>query len=186
MGWKPEYEENRKKREAQNPELKEKRILSAKLSQQRNRDFRIPYMREYYKKNPDKWAPTEEKKTRKNNGRRSRYHTDEEYRKKHIASVKAWAEANPEKRLDQRMRKYGITGQDYHDILEKQGGGCAICGNKDPGDRRLKRFHVDHCHETGKVRGLLCITCNMGIGKFKDNPDYLILAAEYLTKHRES
>jgi hypothetical protein len=57
-------------------------------------------------------------------------------------------------------QKYGITADDYDVMLEAQGGGCAICGRR-PGARPL---HVDHCHETGIVRGILCHQCNWYLG----------------------
>ncbi len=64
-------------------------------------------------------------------------------------------------------------------MLEAQGGGCAICG-KPPGDIAL---HVDHCHETGRVRGLLCFSCNAGLGQFRHDPDLLYQAMEYAAVH---
>lgn len=61
--------------------------------------------------------------------------------------------------------------------------GCWICGTHDwPGMHG--RPHVDHCHKTGKVRGILCAECNSGLGKFKDRPEFLIKAVEYLLGSR--
>ena len=60
---------------------------------------------------------------------------------------------------------------------------CAICGTDDPNFGHVKTFSVDHDHETGKVRGLLCLHCNLGLGKFKDNSTNLRKAADYLDKH---
>ena len=74
---------------------------------------------------------------------------------------------------------YGISHKDYTDLLEGQNGGCAICGTKTPSSNR-KVFYVDHDHSSGMIRGLLCLSCNRGIGCFKDNPDSLISAGEYL------
>lgn len=75
-------------------------------------------------------------------------------------------------------RTYGISLAEYDAMLEKQGGGCAICGKTvDVGGRRLP---IDHCHETAKVRGILCSHCNQGIGHFFDSPDLLMQAATYL------
>lgn len=84
-------------------------------------------------------------------------------------------------------RKYGITIEDFKAMLCSQEGVCAICKEfetvKENG--RVRALHVDHCHDTGKVRGLLCDSCNRGLGKFKDNPDLLDKAAQYLRKHQE-
>lgn len=66
-------------------------------------------------------------------------------------------------------------------MLEMQGGVCAICGGKD----KNFRLAVDHCHQTGKIRGLLCSACNKAIGGFKDSPMLLIKAMRYLHKHLE-
>jgi hypothetical protein len=74
---------------------------------------------------------------------------------------------------------YGLSEGDFFALLEKQGDACAICGSAEwPGKHRVP--HVDHCHETGKVRGLLCSNCNHGLGKFRDDPDRLRAAARYL------
>jgi hypothetical protein len=77
------------------------------------------------------------------------------------------------------QRKYGITGEVYHSLLVSQGNACAICYDKTPGGRAT-RFHVDHCHSTGSVRGLLCSRCNQMIGYARNRPDLLKAGAEYL------
>jgi hypothetical protein len=64
-------------------------------------------------------------------------------------------------------RKFGITREDYNRMLDAQGGACAICGTSASDARRLA---VDHDHETDQVRALLCGECNLGLGKFQDNP----------------
>lgn len=74
---------------------------------------------------------------------------------------------------------YGITLEQYEQMLEAQGGGCAICNAKTP-SARTKYFAVDHCHATSKVRGLLCTKCNRGLGLFNDRTDLLKLATNYL------
>ena len=78
-------------------------------------------------------------------------------------------------------RKYKITLKQYDDILKSQNKSCAICGIS---VTMLKRnICVDHCHKTGKVRGLLCGNCNSTIGYAKDNIDVLNNAIKYLKKH---
>jgi hypothetical protein len=76
------------------------------------------------------------------------------------------------------LRKYGITLEQYNRQFERQNGLCAIC---EVYQSEFKRdFAVDHCHHTGKVRGLLCASCNSGIGKLQDNTDLLKSAILYL------
>lgn len=81
------------------------------------------------------------------------------------------------------MRRYGITRQEYEEMLEAQGDSCAICKTMDIGRKGHTHFHVDHDHVTGKVRGLLCDLCNRGLGYFKDDPFLLIKAGKYLESH---
>lgn len=76
-------------------------------------------------------------------------------------------------------RLYGLTRLDVEALLAKQGGVCAICGKAEPGGKH-KLFQVDHCHTTGKVRGMLCDACNRGLGFFRDNPNALRTAAKYV------
>ena len=71
---------------------------------------------------------------------------------------------------------YGISTSQYESMLSAQGGVCAICGSPP----QKKRLAVDHCHTSGKVRGLLCDKCNRGIGMFMDRPELLDKAAVYL------
>jgi hypothetical protein len=73
-----------------------------------------------------------------------------------------------------RARSHGLSLQDYRAMLERQGKVCGIC--KTPG----KPLCVDHCHATGKVRGLLCRDCNLGLGNYKDNPVSTRAATAYL------
>lgn len=79
-------------------------------------------------------------------------------------------------------RKFGITHEQYDAMLVKQGGRCAICrvlSTESP-----KRFHVDHNHATGVVRGLLCYRCNTGLGVFLDDISRLKSAIKYLKEHQ--
>ncbi|MDQ3747961.1 MAG: endonuclease VII domain-containing protein [Acidobacteriota bacterium] len=73
---------------------------------------------------------------------------------------------------------YGITLDRYYELLEKQNGVCAICG--EPQNIETHSLSVDHCHVTGKVRGLLCHKCNIALGLMRDNVLLLINAIEYL------
>jgi hypothetical protein len=79
-------------------------------------------------------------------------------------------------------KKYGITVDEYNLKLEAQQHKCAVCGGVD----NNKSLAVDHCHKTGKIRDLLCMSCNLVLGKVNDSPELLIKLANYLTKHKES
>lgn len=100
-------------------------------------------------------------------------------------SKKDWAEGNI--RNSVYKRKFGITLEDYDRMLESQGGRCAICGTDTPTGHGAKhgRFSVDHDHETGEVRGLLCHDCNIGLGGFRDNIYFIEKAIYYLDQHNE-
>jgi len=82
-------------------------------------------------------------------------------------------------------RAYGIEPENYYRMLEDQGGGCAICKSKVPGYNKKRRFAIDHCHTTGKVRGVLCHPCNKALGSFKDDPEIMLEAVAYIKKSRQ-
>ncbi len=92
--------------------------------------------------------------------------------------------ANGALRKARLKRDYGMTLEQFQEILLAQGGGCAICGTKKPKGFG-EQFHVDHCHESGRVRGLLCSNCNRGLGLFGDETARLRLAIQYLERHGE-
>jgi hypothetical protein len=77
-------------------------------------------------------------------------------------------------------RRYGITFDEYRALLEKQDYRCAICKTEDMKTARTEWFAVDHCHESGEVRGLLCNNCNRGIGLLQDSVEVLENAINYL------
>lgn len=79
-------------------------------------------------------------------------------------------------------RTYGLTIEDYNLMLEKQNGKCLICNGQEIHKAQGKRHNlsVDHCHATGKVRGLLCKSCNQALGLFKENIECLKKAISYL------
>lgn len=74
---------------------------------------------------------------------------------------------------------YGLTIKEYERMLEEQKGLCAICAKPET-RKKQRRLCVDHCHETGKIRGLLCQRCNSVLGYMKDDPNLLQSAVEYL------
>lgn len=124
-------------------------------------------------------------KEQRNARRRELYAQDAERRARARADVKRWQTENPDKRKAQRLRKHGVTLMQYQAMLTAQNGKCAICGYA---DQSAPNFFpvVDHCHESKKVRGLLCMNCNQGLGKFKDDPERLRAAIAYLASHGSS
>lgn len=100
---------------------------------------------------------------------------------------KKWRDSNPEKRKEifkkgELKRLYGITLETFKIMSESQNHKCAICEGVNPDGSMLC---VDHDHNTGAVRQLLCRNCNVALGNFRDNPHFCTRAAEYLTKHKE-
>jgi hypothetical protein len=77
-------------------------------------------------------------------------------------------------------KRFGLSESDFSALLASQGNGCALCGVAKPGGR-WENFHVDHCHETGKVRGILCYRCNVAIGQLGDNEAGMARALAYIT-----
>jgi hypothetical protein len=121
-----------------------------------NKDHVREYHREYQNR------PDQLEKRRAYN--RDRYHQD------------------PLRARENKLRKaFGISLTEYDQMLEAQGGVCAICHKACKSGRELA---VDHDHETGEVRALLCMNCNRAIGWLQDNPDLVMAAADYLLRYR--
>lgn len=111
-----------------------------------------------------------------------------------------WVKANPERarekdrrgyrdradkirqaKLDEHLRrKYGLERADFDRMVAEQGNRCKICGREPNGNRQYAVLHVDHCHTTGRVRGLLCGNCNTMLGLAGEDPSVLLAAVEYL------
>ncbi len=81
------------------------------------------------------------------------------------------------------QKHYGISIDDYNAMFQYQRGCCAICGTHQ--NELTKRLFVDHDHSTGEVRSLLCGHCNTGLGMYRDDPELLEIAAEYLRLHAD-
>jgi hypothetical protein len=129
--------------------------------------------------------------------RAARYAADPQ---KYIDRTVAWRDANKERALEYweryrnrpdrkraernsyLKRKYGITLKDFERMLEEQGGVCKVCKEQRPNEQTL---HVDHDHETGEVRGLLCFRCNNAIGDLRDDPDLVQELHDYLDRDPE-
>ena len=98
---------------------------------------------------------------------------------------------DPIKKRDENLKRiYGIGIKEYNTLLEQQNGRCATCGTTEPGGRKSGRgggtnvFVVDHCHNTGEVRGLLCHSCNRAMGLLGDNVNIIGEMIKYLQKHQ--
>lgn len=113
--------------------------------------------------------------------RQSIYRTEN----REILNTKQRGRSNMIYRKSYLQRLYGISESEYASMLTDQGGVCAICGKFETSTYRgkLRELAVDHCHESGVVRGLLCNQCNAALGKFKDSPDILRKALDYLLRH---
>lgn len=122
---------------------------------------------------------------------KKKWDSDPEYRNKRRDYHREWYASHPEeaRRREERMRSYkrqwkhGVTVEDYDRMATEQGGGCAICGGQ---PSRTKYLHVDHDHATGEIRGLLCDACNLGLGKFRDDPTIIANAIAYLRAAAEA
>lgn len=108
-------------------------------------------------------------------------------RDKHVAYLREYHQARKDDPEYRRMRReamvrytYGITQAELELRIEQQQGWCAICGG--PPNGPGKRLHIDHCHDTGRIRGLLCGKCNTMIGLADNDPERLMAAAMYLER----
>lgn len=102
------------------------------------------------------------------------------------AWAKEWRRRNADKvdvqKLRARCKRYGISMPDYLAAITRQNSCCICCGEPfKPGEKR--QAYIDHDHKTGKLRDILCIGCNTGLGCFKDSPDLLRKAIQYLSRH---
>ena len=147
-----------------------------------NKDQRSAYMAEYYRKNRGKFTRSPEQQRAYNALRRKQYSESLIIREETKARATAWRNQNRGRyREAVLLRKYGLTMEAYNKLLRKQRGRCAICGFADQSNPQAFPV-VDHCHKTGKVRGLLCRDCNRGLGFLKDQLSYVRKAAVYLSK----
>jgi hypothetical protein len=106
------------------------------------------------------------------------------------ATKQVWETANKARRAASNRathlkRKYDLPPEVYDYSVIKQLNLCGICGDPETTERngRVKALAVDHCHDTGIVRGFLCSACNLALGKMRDNPAHLRAAADYLDAH---
>ena len=114
-----------------------------------------------------KWRATNPEKCREADKRH--YHKNRDVRR---AKFRKWY-ASTDYYI---KRNYGMTKEQFTQLLADQDGVCAVCR------RKPKKFTVDHCHTSGRVRGLLCYSCNSALGMFKDSPELIQAAKDYLRK----
>lgn len=108
-------------------------------------------------------------KVRREELRRARNKANPE---KHRKSVARWRAKNADHVKDMWLRQqYGITLEQRNSLLEAQGYRCAVCKTDAPAGR-WDEWHTDHCHDTGRIRGILCMRCNMAVGQFFGDADY--------------
>jgi hypothetical protein len=147
------------------------------------------YQREWRAKNPEKarrysrsYKERNADEVRARNRARMKKRRDAD-REGYRRAMREWARKNPDKvrakAVRQHLKTFGLTLEKWQAMHDAQAGVCAICGGK---ERRGHALSVDHCHQTNKVRGLLCGDCNRGLGLFRDNPEALVRAAEYLRR----
>jgi hypothetical protein len=106
-----------------------------------------------------------------------------EQRADKVRRTREWREANPEKALALELKKYGLTVADYYRMLDEQNGVCKACGEPESRkgqDGEPVALHIDHCHETGRVRGLLCNRCNMALGYARESVKVLAGLINYI------
>lgn len=152
--------------------------MKNKIKCPKRKEERRKYMKEYYENNKDKWERTKEKNEKRNRRRRERYASDPDYREKRLKEVKEFRKRNPKyKRSNELKYKYGITYECFKRMRKDQNYKCKICTRKLENE---SQSYVDHCHETGNVRGILCNKCNFGIGHFDDDINQLKEAIKYL------
>lgn len=140
----------------------------------KNRERAAKYRRE----NPEKFREINRKS-------KQRARKDPDKLNRIRAYQKQYREENRKVLSDrERKRKFGISSERYAEMFNLQNGLCAICNRPETATRlgKVKALAVDHCHNTGTIRGLLCADCNTGIGKLKENIDIFQSAIQYLTK----
>jgi hypothetical protein len=134
------------------------------------------YMREWRARNKEKNAEYQKE-------------YNKEYRKKNVeklnANNKKWREENKEQdalvMLKARLkRKYNLSIDEYKTLIESQNNSCKVCGTHAKNNLKGK-LYIDHCHTTGKVRGLLCMKCNSALGLLNDDKALIQNLLDYLS-----
>ena len=205
---KKEYQKkNKEKLAAYAKEYREKNkeqiAIKAKEYREKNKEKLAAYVKEYREKNKEKVAAYHRKYRKKNKekiaARSKAYQQTEarrlyitQYRKKNKEKIAAQVSGHYYKNKKHKMsiyrqRVYNITPEEYDTMLEEQNHKCKICSikfndnfNLETKTDYLHSPQLDHCHTTKKVRGILCPSCNIGLGHFKDSPENITNAINYL------
>jgi hypothetical protein len=138
-----------------------------------NRDKVLEYKKRYREENTDK-VRTEKQLWYQSNTE----YMKQKNREKYIQT--------PDVNRNANLKKYGITIEDYEHMFKQQQGCCKICKSNDVKNKRVKHFAVDHDHKTGKVRGLLCHSCNRALGYLQDRLEVVEAAVDYLKAGQQS
>jgi len=150
--------------------------LAQKEYRAKNRDCVNTYANNYYKENAERIKAM--RKLKRQGKDTSEFHSKKSFDKDNYYNRGGW-----KKTRENSWRQRGIIGMTYdiyEELLISQNNSCAIC-KKEHTD--IKKLHIDHCHNTGKVRGLLCNNCNNGMGKLGDSIERLELVINYLKSH---
>jgi hypothetical protein len=147
------------------------------------KEERYEYNKSIRLANPEKarqyvrdWAKNNPNKKKESNQKSARLHPEKEKARK-----QKWRKANPDKIKSIRLKtRFGITLESFNDMFNNQNGRCLICDLLFDHSKKKTMPHVDHNHDTKKVRGLLCHGCNIILGFCRDNPAILTKAVTYL------
>jgi hypothetical protein len=134
-----------------------------------------------------KWLKNNPEKREANRLRNAAWRAKD--RAKYNQSMNEWRSNNPDKVIRYKLKaRYGITPEQYAKMFAAQNGNCAICGQPESAkhnrSKQTQNLAVDHSHTSGKIRGLLCMDCNRGLGKFHDDPILLQKAIDYIVAHQ--
>jgi hypothetical protein len=169
-------DENKEKRLAYSKKTKEERKEYKKEYYEKNRDSLLAYAKEYRKNNREKALEYQREYTKSN--------------REYIAKRDKWYKENNKEytRMKRLKMKFNLSIEEYEEIYNEQRGVCAICGKQETHANSktgvVNNLCVDHNHETGVVRGLLCNACNTSLGKMNDDIDILKSAICYLEKNK--
>jgi Recombination endonuclease VII len=144
---------------------------------------RARYERSKYARNPEKYK-ARARRWEKSNPEKSKQQERTWYernRERALENANKWQKENPERRFRHKLKdRFGLTSDQYYQLLKEQNFRCAGCLRK-PSELKI-RLAVDHCHDTGKIRGLLCTRCNYLLGRLEDTFEGSKRLSTYLSK----